>query len=178
MIRELDVDEFTAMLKSLDSILQTDIEIRAVGGFALAWHEVRTRGLTADIDTITDDYPKEVSDAIAKVAADNDLDPWWINNDAAADDAEFLIESLGLTWESVDLDLKHISLYVADLDSLLTLKLAAVEDSALSGRTRDLDDTIRILKALGYTKESFKEKFAYLIEDKPNAFRMITGAVW
>lgn len=59
MIRELDVAQFMDVLRALDRKLgKTRIEIRAVGGFALAWRKVREKGLTADIDTITDDYPQ------------------------------------------------------------------------------------------------------------------------
>ena len=69
-------------------------------------------------------------------------------------------------------------LYVADLESLLALKLAACEDGALSGRTHDLDDTIKLLIALGLTKERFKREYSYMQEEQPNAFRMICNAMW
>ena len=69
-------------------------------------------------------------------------------------------------------------LYVADLESLLTLKLVACEDGALSGRTHDLDDTIKLLIALDFTKEKFKRECSYMREEQPNAFRMICNAMW
>ena len=178
MIRELDIGELISALKALDQVLPEPIVIRAVGGFALAWHGVREKGLTADIDTITDDYPDNVQNAIAAVGARYDLGPWWLNNDAAADDADFLIEAMDLQWESIDCNFEKIELYVADLESLLKLKLSAVEDSALSGRARDLDDTIRVLTTLGFGKDSFKRKYRYFQEDMPNAYRLITQAIW
>lgn len=178
MIRELNVDELLDVLHELDEKLPEPIVIRAVGGFALAWHDIRKEGLTADVDTLTDDYPERINRVIAEVGRKHNLDPWWLNNDAAADDAEFLIESMGLRWEKADCGFKSITLYVADLESLLKLKLSAVEDSALSGRARDLDDTVRLLRALGYERTSFRRKFAYLQEDMPNAYRMISQAIW
>ncbi|MCI8367421.1 MAG: hypothetical protein HFJ66_07500 [Eggerthellaceae bacterium] len=178
MNRELDVDELIQLLRELDNTITTPIVVRAVGGFALAWHGVRVNGLTADIDSITDDYPVEVEDAIAKIGAKHGLGPWWLNNDAAADEPDFIIESMDLKWEPVDCGFVHISLFVGDLVSLLKLKLSAVEDSALSGRTRDLDDTIGILRALGLTKAEFKRKYSYLQDDMPNAFALVSRAIW
>lgn len=178
MIRELNAEELLGLIWELDDEIDEPIVIRAVGGFALAWRGVRTEGLTADIDSITDDYSPSVSDAIARIGNKHGLDQWWLNNDAAADDASFLIESMGLKWETVDIGFKNITLCVADLDSLLKLKLSAVEDSMLSGRTRDLDDAIHVLKALEFDKSLFKKKYAYLREDMPRAFELISKAAW
>lgn len=178
MIRKLDVDELINVLRELDRELAEPIVIRAVGGFALAWHNVREEGLTADIDTITDDYPSSVVQAVERIGAKHGLDPWWLNNDAAADDAEYLTDSMGLRWELAECGFSHITLYVADLESLLNLKLSAVEDSALSGRARDLDDAVSLLKALGLSKEAFRERYAYLQDDMPNAYRLVSHAIW
>lgn len=178
MIRELDLNELLSVLQDLDRELNERITVRAVGGFALAWHGVREKGLTADIDTLTDDYPESVTEAIKHVGAQHGLESWWLNNDAAAGDAEFLVESMGLSWERADCDLKMIDLEVADLESLLKLKLSAVEDSKLSGRGRDLDDAIHLLILLGYDKTSFRKSFSYLREDMPHAFTLVSGTVW
>lgn len=178
MIRELNLDELLEVLHELDERLPETIVIRAVDGFALAWHDIREEGLTAGVDTLTDDYPERINRVIAEVGRKHDLDPWWLNNDAAADDAEFLIESMGLGWEETDCGFRNITLYVADLESLLKLKLSAVEDSALSGRARDLDDTVRLLRALSLNRATFRKKYAYLQEDLPNAYRMISQAIW
>lgn len=178
MIKEMNTDELLELVKELDCEIDEPIVIRAVGGFALAWWGVRTEGLTADIDSITDDYSPRVRAAIAAVGNKHGLDQWWLNNDAAADDADFLIESMDLKWELVDVELENITLCIADLGSLLKLKLSAVEDSALSGRTRDLDDTIRLLVMLGFDKPMFKKKHSHLREDMPHAFELITRTIW
>ena len=178
MSRELSVDELMEMLRELDNELDEPIVVRAAGGFALAWHKIRINGLTADIDSITDDYSRSAQSTIERVGRKHGLGPWWLNNDAAADEAEFLIESMGLEWEAVDCGLKNISLFVGDLPSLLKLKLSAVEDSALSGRTRDLDDTIGLIRGLGLTKADFKRKYTYLQEDMPNAYALVSRAIW
>ena len=179
MTHGFTIEEFIASLKDLDRELQGEhIIIRAVGGFALAWHHIRENGLTIDIDTVTDDYPDSVIAAIERVAVKRGLDKWWLNNDVAADDAEFLNESLALKWEIANLGFKNIVLYVADRESLLSLKLAALEDRWLSGRKHDLDDAIRLLIALGYTKNSFQQKMAYISLDQPHAYKAICSAVW
>lgn len=178
MIKEMNTDELLDLVKELDHEIDEPIVIRAVGGFALAWWGVRTEGLTADIDSITDDYSPHVRAAIAAVGKKHGLDQWWLNNDAAADDADFLIESMDLKWELGDVGFKNITLYIADLGSLLKLKLSAVEDSALSGRTRDLDDTIRLLVMLDFDKPTFKKRYSHLREDMPHAFELITRAIW
>ena len=179
MIRDLNVSEFLEALHELDRELGPQkIEIRAVGGFALAWRKVREKGLTADIDTLTDDYPAGVQSTIEAVGAKLGLGPWWLNNDAAAGDARFLNDALGLKWEKVDAGFENIDLYVADLESLLSLKMAALEDSALSGRAHDLEDAVRIALAIGYDKDSFRRKFSCLQEEQPNAYRMMMHAIW
>lgn len=179
MIRELNLQELLEVLKELDAKLgEHTIEIRAVGDFALSWRGVRNEGLTADIDTLTNDYPQAVRDIIAEVGVNNGLEPWWLNNDVAADDAAFIDEALDLRWDLVDAGLSKITLYIASLDSLLALKLSALEDSRLSGRAHDLDDAINILLALGHSKESFRKKFAYLQDTQPYAYKLITGALW
>ena len=179
MIKKLDLNQLMAALHELDGELDgKTVIVRAVGGFALAWHNVRSDGLTADVDSLTDDYSPDVQKAIAKVGERRGLDKWWLNNDVAADDAQWIIDSYGLSWELVDDGFSKIVLYVADLESLLTLKLVACEDGALSGRTHDLDDTIKLLIALDFTKEKFKRECSYMREEQPNAFRMICNAMW
>ena len=159
MIKKLDLNQLMAALHELDGELDgKTVIVRAVGGFALAWHNVRSDGLTADVDSLTDDYSPDVQKAIAK--------------------AQWIIDSYGLSWELVDDGFSNIVLYVADLESLLTLKLVACEDGALSGRTHDLDDTIKLLIALDFTKEKFKRECSYMREEQPNAFRMICNAMW
>lgn len=179
MNRGFTIEEFIAALKDLDKELQGEhIVICAVGGFALAWHHVRENGLTMDIDTVTEDYPDSVIAAIEKVAKKRSLDKWWLNNDVAADDAEFLSESLALKWEIVDVGLKNITLYVANQESLLVLKLAALEDGWISGRKHDLDDAIRLLIKLGYTKNTFQQKMSYVAMEQPHAYKAICSALW
>ena len=179
MTKQLNVDELIEVLHDLDSRLREEvIVVRAVGGFALAWRHLRKNGLTADIDTVTDDYPPAVQSAIADVGKVHGLDPWWLNNDVAADDADFLIEQLDLHWELVPCGFTNIVLYVAETESLLQLKLRALEDSPLSGRKRDLEDTIRILVALGVTKDEFLKRYRYMEDDMPYAYRTLSRAIW
>ena len=179
MIRELDVSEFMEVLHELDSRLDGErVVIRAVDGFALAWRKVREKGLTADIDTLTDDYSAHVQSIVEEVGLARGLEPWWLNNDAAAGDARFLIDLMGLKWEKVDAGFLNIDLYVADLESLLALKIEALEDSAISGRVRDLEDAVKVALALGYDKEGFRKRYAYLQEERPHAYRMMMRAIW
>lgn len=60
MRTDLGLEDFTESLRALDAELdargyQGELEIRALGGFALLAHGLRESGYTADIDTATPD---------------------------------------------------------------------------------------------------------------------------
>ena len=126
-------------MKALDELLvsenQHPIEIHAIGGFALAFRNIREDGLTRDIDTITPDYPPSLARLIVKVAELIGLEHDWLNNDAVGSidgltsrDAVMRHDAmLDARYEEVPLGFKKITLRVADLGTLMRSKLYAVD---------------------------------------------------
>lgn len=101
MRTDLGLEDFTESLRALDAELdargyQGELEIRALGGFALLAHGLRESGYTADIDTATPDLTPVERAAVLAVAKALDLPPDWLNNDVVMGyDGE-------TTWDDVD----------------------------------------------------------------------------
>lgn len=151
-------------LKALDELLvsenQHPIEIRAIGGFALAFRNIREDGLTRDIDTITPDYPPSLARLIVKVAELIGLEHDWLNNDAVGSidgltsrDAVMRHDAmLDARYEEVPLGFKKITLRVADLGTLMRSKLYAVDAISLGARgAKDAQDLEAILNKMGFS---------------------------
>ena len=153
------IDALHDLDKQIDLLNLPDIQIRAVGGFALVLRDLRVGGVTRDIDTITPDYPSEIAEAIQQVALEKNLEPNWINNQAVMssyDDVSYEDISvhdgmLNAKYDDFDLGLSHIQIKVADLNTLARTKLFAVAAIPLGDRTtKDAKDLQDILTALGY----------------------------
>ena len=89
MAKQITLGEFKQALEKLDCKLldlpenersEFPIAIRAIGGFALMYHNVRTSGMTYDIDTVTVDYSPAVENAIKEVSNELDIADDWLNN--------------------------------------------------------------------------------------------------
>lgn len=150
-------------LRALDDLLvsegQPPIEIRAIGGFALAFRNIRQDGLTRDIDTITPDYPASHVKLISRVADSLGLEDDWLNNDAVATvdgltsrDAVMRHDAmLDAHYEEAPFDFKKIDLQVADLGTLMRSKLYAVDAISLGARgAKDAQDLEAILHKMGF----------------------------
>lgn len=152
-------DELLEALRELDLELGSrglSIEIRAMGGFALLVHGIRKgrRAYTADIDTVTPNYPPQVQKLIAEVGARLGLDPEWLNNDNVMDDAEHVEMLIGAEWEPMALagtPLRAIKLSVASMATLTRAKRLATEDAELSGRAQDAPDLVELVARQGIT---------------------------
>jgi len=125
--------EFTSALKLLDDklfVLQTMIEIKSIGGYALMMYGIRDVGTTKDIDTVTKTYSKEVETAILEVAEELSLPKDWLNNDPVFDNKpDITIEVLELHFYELRTNLKMIKLYLPNLDGLLKSKILALQDT-------------------------------------------------
>lgn len=152
-------DELLEALRELDLELGSrglSIEIRAMGGFALLVHGIRKghRAYTADIDTVTPNYPAQVQSLIAKVGARLGLDPDWLNNYNVMDDAEHVEMLIQAEWEPMVLagaPLRAIKLSVASMATLTRAKRLAAEDAQLSGRAQDAPDLVELVARQGIT---------------------------
>lgn len=152
----LGLDDFTEALEMLDGILDERIEIRAIGGFALIWHGLRSGGVTGDIDTVTPTYPRKARRAIDTVARELALPPDWINNDAVLsfdgettwDDVDAFDALLDARYDKAEVGLDKVSLFVADLPTLAKAKAFAVEDIGIGRTQKDADDLRSVLRAM------------------------------
>ncbi len=141
--------------------LDQPLKIRAVGGYAMLKHGMRTdpdRALTADIDSLTEDYSRQVKEAIALVGEKLGIDRAWLNNDAAADEdfggAGYTALKVDAHWQDMPAGLPalaNIDMAMADVPTLTRMKIAAVEDSYLSDRAQDLPDLHELLEHQGIT---------------------------
>jgi len=155
MARKIDLAAFKESLALLDKKLaqaNISIEIKAIGGFAMLYHQIRKDGYTQDIDTVTPDYSSEVQTLIEEVGNELDIDANWLNNDNVLDNdvetAELILEPF---WDRLDWGFTNIELYVADVETILRSKVIAAEDDDLSLRTQDFPDLIDIFESMGTT---------------------------
>lgn len=153
-----NVAQLVDALRALDALLteqDLSIEIKAMGGFALLQHGVRTgdRAYTADIDTVTPDYPATVVALIERVAEEQNLDNDWLNNYGVMGDVDLIEQMIDAEWERSDLsdEFTSIELSIATLGTLTRAKRLATEDAELSGRAQDAPDLIELVAHQGIT---------------------------
>lgn len=155
---ECSLDDFKSALEALNEKLKAhniSIEIRAIGGFAMLYNKLRSGGYTMDVDTATADMSEEVTGLIREVADEQGLDEDWINNDSYK--LKEVTDIIGkLEWQS-DNSYSNINLYVADIKSLLLLKVRAIHFAGAVPRITDQTDVLDILAFLGiHTVEEVK----------------------
>ena len=133
------------------------LEVRAIGGFALLYHELRTSMVTADIDNVMI-MPDCYRDIIKVVAKELDMPQDWLNNHSSAG-----IDAPTAKWEKVSWNLKNIEIYVLDIKELLIDKCGWAEKN-LSGSvmtdrddTKDLNDFLGILWRLNLVYNTIEE---------------------
>lgn len=142
--------EYNEALKKLNEKLisiDKSIEIRAIGGYAMLYNELRTGGYTIDVDTATGDYPEDIISLVAEVAEEEGLEDDWLNNDAYS-----LEEVMGIYDEIEwieDNSYSNIKLFVASEISMLKLKIRAVHFGGLVPRVTDQMDLLDLLSSIG-----------------------------
>ena len=159
-LEKLSIDTFVDMLNQLDrrlmekyGICGCNIEIKAIGGFAIMHHAMQkhftSRIGSADIDSLTLDYEIGIQEEIMKIGQDNGAPLDWINNQwyrlmTYHDNLESLI-----TWEDSGYKFNNITLYIADLESIFLFKVRAVDIELKSNRKprqQDIIDVISIMQ--------------------------------
>jgi len=148
----------TALLE-LDKRLPAETPLRellVVGGFALQiW------GIRSELDEATDvDYigspVTDIKGLIDAIGFEFGLGNGWLNNDIllSVDDSisELEVSTGKLEFVDVSNNLKHFKLKVATLDTLLRLKLIAIDTSVIAGnldvRQKDIPDVERVISRL------------------------------
>lgn len=173
-----NLDDFKIAFKKLDVYIDDAINegnslfeesnpliVRAIGGFALIYHNLRFGGVTADVDDVCE-IPLCYKDLIKKVGHDLGIPEDWLNDHSQST----LSDNYG-KWEPVDWELKHICLYVLNTRELLIDKIGWAEKN-LSGVSmtdrdilKDYNDFLGILWKLGIeydTVEMLHEKLSSL----------------
>jgi len=160
MVPELKPELLTARaLLELDRRMPTQSQklgLYIVGGFALQLWGVRT-----EVDEATDiDYigssVAEYRNLVNAIGFEYGLGNGWLNNDILApteDALEMLEASTGrLEFIAVPSPLVNFDLYVATLETLLRLKLIAIDTTLIANdagsRSKDLKDTVRLISTL------------------------------
>ena len=197
------IEDFQNAFYSLDEEIESEIRtgnedvmnmtpliVKAIGGFALLYHELRTSKVTADVDDMVT-LPECYKQMIKKVGKKLDMPEDWLNDHSSAG---FVMVTA--KWERVLWDLKHIELYVLDVQGLMTDKCGWAEKN-LSGSimtdrddTKDLNDFLGILWRLGIKYDTIDElseklrEFNFDLNEYPNVKKYIEndlnddGIVW
>ncbi len=117
-----------------NEIIDTDpLIVKAIGGFALLYHELRYSGVTADVDSVTD-IPDVYIKLIKRVGNEMNIPEDWLNDHSKSDMAN--IES---KWEAVDWNLKHIKIFVLNVKSLIIDKIGWAEKNLSGASITDKD---------------------------------------
>ncbi|MBO4267646.1 MAG: hypothetical protein J5910_10720 [Lachnospiraceae bacterium] len=164
--------------------------VKALGGFALLYHELRIGAVTADVDS-TVGIPDCFKRIIKKVGKELDMPEDWLNDHSKSDMA-----SVEGKWELISWKMKHIQIYVLNTKELMIDKCGWAEKN-LSGLmltdrddVKDLNDFLGILWKLGIKYNTVDElrielmRFDLDINDYPNVKNYIEndlnddGVIW
>lgn len=184
MSHNATADDLDNALRLLDHELEglhldEPLQIRAIGGYALLKHGVRTgdRAYTADIDSVTHDYSAAVVQAIETVAEKTNLDPDWLNNYGVMDNDPDQIEAMyEAEWIPQDDGLRNIDMSIATVPTLTRAKIIAADSAEFSGRTRDVEDLMGLLEKQGITSAAqFERKYPDPYEEYPDAHAVVSS---
>lgn len=182
----LSLPEFVDLLTQLDRFIdahspETNLEVRAIGGFSLMYHEKQAnltmlRQGSSDIDTLTH-LPQSVATIVDIIATNNGVNSDWLNNRWYANhDFKEELEPF-ITWEPTEYSFEHIDLRVANLEGILLMKIRAVCDAlefagypsnpeALNRelRTQDIVDVVSLFRFFGVATVSDLEAIKRPVE--------------
>ena len=156
-------DDFKEMLDCLNQKLievNAEIEIRAIGGFAMMCNSMvlnfDARNASVDIDAYNE-YTDNIKTLIKDVSLEFEVNDDWLNTDWR-DDYTMKYHSedgivIGLNgWEwipSTDIVLSNIKIFYANVEGLFAMKLRSVNErfeQQEEPRLNDITDLISILK--------------------------------
>jgi len=168
-------------LKTLDDKLAASgydpIEIRIVGGFALILHGVRETGFTQDIDSMTRDFAPQVKQLIAQTGKELGLKLGWLNADMVLDDPEIIEMIIGETNFDDYGNYQVLDVRVADLTTLLKLKIVAAGDTLLVHDDIEYErhaiDLIALLKVLNIDSADELLRIAPIAQEYPELLSIV-----
>ena len=163
-----------------DEYKETDpLIVKAIGGFALLYHELRLSAVTADVDS-TVMIPNCYKNMIKKTAKQLDMPEDWLN-----DHSQSGIAAIDGKWDPISWNLKHIQIYVLNTRELMIDKCGWAEKN-LSGsmltdrdEVKDLNDFLGILWKLNIQYDTIDEltkaleRFDIDLNEYPNVKKYI-----
>ena len=168
-------------LETLDGRLASagcdPIEIRIVGGFALILHDIRETGFTEDIDSMTRDFDPNVKQMIAQIGKDMGLKLGWLNADMVLDDPEIISMIIGETHFDDYGKYQVLKVKLADMTTLLKLKIVAAGDTFLVHddieHERHARDLVALLKSLNINSKEKLLKIAPIAAEYPELLKLL-----
>lgn len=161
-------EQLVELLKTLDKAIETQIgknfkiTVQAVGGFALMFHGLRINNpLSRDIDSMT-----ELPSNVYKLALD--IDPsGWLNDHVSVEYGLPKRHRENLVFVDSKIKFSCINLEIAVLESLMAMKLHALDNMTLRGytkqtnpRTQDASDVKEIFNLYNIkSQEDFVREF-------------------
>lgn len=179
---KITLEDFDRALRSLNSKLQANnlhITIKSIGGYAMLVHGLRNdngnAGYTEDIDSATRRFKQKVYDLITEVAHELDLVEDWLNNEPMKMlEVKEVIDQI--YWE-LNRKYSNITLYVANIESLILLKVRAIEGGGCVPRKTDKNDLIKLLKFINIhdVENLLNDDRTKFIKDYTLCFKYLDG---
>jgi len=168
-------------LETLDDKLASagcdPVEIRIVGGFALILHDIRETGFTEDIDSMTRDFEPNVKQMIAQIGKDMGLKLGWLNADMVLDDPEIISMIIGETNFDDYGKYQVLKVKLADMTTLLKLKIVAAGDTFLVHddieHERHARDLVALLKSLNINSIEKLIRIAPIAVEYPELLKLL-----
>ncbi len=151
-MKKCTLEDFEQALFVLDKKLvlaDLNIEIKAIGGFAMMYYGFRENGYTIDIDSLTPKYDDVVEKLIRETAIELSIEEDWLNTDCS--NLEGFLDELSdqITWNSSKYDFIRIDLKIADIVGLIRSKDNAIHDGGIVPRSTDKKDLLAGLSKVG-----------------------------
>ena len=180
----VEPDAICKLLEALDTLDNKlalagygKVEIRIVGDFALIIHGIRDTGFTQDIDSMTRDFDPFVKQLIAETGLELGLKLGWLNADMVLDDPGVIELIIGETLFEDYGDYQALDVKVADLSTLLKLKIVAAGDTILVHddieHRRHARDLVALLKAFGIESAEALIEVAPIAKEYPELLQVL-----
>ncbi|SEG39473.1 hypothetical protein SAMN04487934_12310 [Eubacterium ruminantium] len=156
---------FIEMLEELNRFIVNEynkeykMDVRAIGGFSMIIHKrlgnlEGPREESRDIDSLTLDYPPEITAKIKEIGKAHGMDDadGWLNNHWNRTKKYKEEFELFIQWQKLEnVNMSNINIYYADLEALFMFKIRAIDDrihlAHLEPREQDVIDVVSILRA-------------------------------
>lgn len=162
-----------------DKMIKEDlpkIELNVIGGFALMFHNLRSKEGLTDIDYIGPNLNSSLKKIIDQMSKDYELPHDWINNDCllpgtTLEDLEYTTGKLHF---SEAFDLERIKVNILSTEDLLKMKIISIDTQLCSINTKEIMEFTRykdfadISKLMTATNTSIED-----IKKNPDVYKIV-----